>query len=150
MARKPSLEAEIVRALNRVRAERGLLALRASPGLGTAARFHSRSMLDGGFFGHETPGGQSFGDRIRRFYPSRGWQTWSVGETLLATEGQGTTASAVVSAWLASPPHRRIVLSPTFRDIGLGAFSSVSAPGEFGGMQAVVVTADFGLRAGRA
>jgi uncharacterized protein YkwD len=151
MDRRPGLESEVARELNRVRAERGLRPLRTTPSLRTAARYHSRSMLAAGFFGHDSPDGTSFGDRIRRYYTSRGWRTWSVGETLLATEGQETTSAAsVVSAWLDSPPHRRIVLSPTFRDVGIGAFYAASAPGEYGGAQAVVVTADLGLRSGRA
>lgn len=150
MDRRPGLESELVRALNRARAEHGLRPLRATPGLRSAARSHSRSMLNTGFFGHASPDGTPFGDRIRRFYTNHGWRTWSVGETLLATEGRETTAASVVSAWLDSPPHRRVVLSPVFRDVGIGAFYTASAPGEYGGISAVVVTADFGLRAGRA
>ena len=148
--RRAALEADVARELNRVRAYRGLKPLRTSPSLRTAARVHTRSMLDAGFFGHESPDGTSFSDRIRRYYSSRGWQTWSVGETLVATEGErSTSAAAVVSAWLDSPPHRQIILSPSFREIGVGAFHATAAPGAFGDTEAVAVTADFGLRAGR-
>jgi uncharacterized protein YkwD len=148
--RRARLEADVVRELNRVRTGGGLKPLRTSPSLRTAARVHTRSMLNAGFFGHESPDGTSFSDRIRRYYSSRGWQTWSVGETLVATEGQSSTdAAEVVSAWLDSSPHREIILSPSFRDIGVGAFYAAVAPGAFDDTEAVVVTADFGLRAGR-
>src|SRR5262245_49332697 len=82
-----SLEAAVVRELNDVRSSRGLQPLRSSPSLRTAARGHSRSMLAYGFFGHDSVDGTTFSDRIRRFYTSRGWRTWSVGEALLASMG---------------------------------------------------------------
>jgi uncharacterized protein YkwD len=107
-------------------------------------------MLRHGFFGHESHDGTSFSSRIRRHYSTRGWDSWSVGETLLASQGGGTDASSVVEAWLASPPHRKVILSPTWRDAGIGVLFSSPAPVVFGGTEAVVVTADFGLREGRA
>jgi uncharacterized protein YkwD len=58
-------------------------------------------------------------------------------------------ATAIVEAWLNSPPHREIILSPTWRDAGIGALYALAAPQEFGGSQTIVVTADFGLRSGR-
>ena len=144
-----ALEAGVVRELNRVRVARGLQGLRPTLGLHTAARAHSRTMLEVGFFGHESPDGTTFSDRIRRSYSSREWRTWSVGETLLVNEGRRIEAAAVVSAWLHSRAHRAIVLTPAWRDVGIGAFYAASAPREYGGAEALVVTADFGLRAGR-
>ena len=58
--------------------------------------------------------------------------------------------AAIVAAWLDSPPHRAIILSSTWRDAGIGVLYAPSAPGTFGDAQAIVVTADFGLRIGRA
>jgi uncharacterized protein YkwD len=147
--RRAGLEADVVRELNRVRANRGLMPLRSTPGLRMAARAHTQAMLDAGVFGHELPGEPSFGDRIRVRYPSRGWKTWSVGETLLASDDAALDATAVVTAWLDSPPHRAIVLSPGFRDVGVGALHATTAPGDFGSTETVAVTADFGLRTGR-
>lgn len=147
--RMAALEASVVRELNRIRLARDLKRLRAAPGLHTAARAHSRTMLEVGFFGHDSPDGKTFNDRIRRHYPSRGWHTWSVGEALLASEGREIDAPAIVSAWLDSPPHREIVLSPTWRDVGIGAYYTPTARRGYGGADALVVTADFGLRAGR-
>jgi len=148
--RRSALEVEIVRELNRVRIDRGLRPLRATPDLRTAARLHTKTMLDAGFFGHESPDGTSFSDRVRRFYTNRGWRRWAVAETLLASTDTATDARSVVSAWLGSPPHRAIVLDPVFRDVGVGAFHSPNAPGKYAGSDTVVVTADFGLRTGKA
>jgi uncharacterized protein YkwD len=149
LERRPSLEAAVIRALNEARAAHDLQPLHASPSLRSAARGHSRSMLDDGFFGHDSADGTAFSDRIRRYYTNRGWRTWSVGEALLATQGLSLDANAIVKAWLDSPPHREIILSPTFHDAGIGALWAASAPREFGGAETVVVTADFGRREGR-
>ena len=148
--RRDALETAIVRELNRARADEGLRALRVVPGLRTAARGHSRAMLRHGFFGHQSRDGTSFSVRIRRHYAIRGFETWSVGETLLASQGGEIGASSVVESWLASPPHRRVIMSPTWRDAGIGVLFASPAPAVFGGTEAVVVTADFGLREGRA
>ncbi len=147
--RRAPLEGAVVKALNRVRTDAGLRPLRSSPSLRTAARGHSSAMLALGFFGHESADGTAFSERIRRHYTNRGWRTWSVGEALLASSGTTVEPDAIVEAWLESPPHRAIILSPTWRDAGIGALYAADAPKEFGGSATIVVTADFGLREGR-
>ena len=147
--RLASLEASVVRELNRVRTARSLKPLRAAPSLRTAARSHTKSMLDFGFFGHESADGTAFSERIKRYYTNRGWQSWSVGEALLASQGRQTEASTIVSAWMNSPPHREIILSPSWRDVGIGALYAPAAPREFGNAETVAVTADFGIRTGK-
>jgi uncharacterized protein YkwD len=149
LERRPALEAAVIHELNEVRTEQGLQPLRSSPSLRTAARGHSKAMLDYGFFSHDSADGTAFDARIRRYYTNRGWRTWSVGEALLASQGLDIDAAGIVKAWLESPPHREIILSPTFRDAGIGALYTPSAPKEFSGAETVVVTADFGLREGR-
>ena len=147
--RRASLEVAVVKALNRVRADGGLKPLRSSPSLRTAARGHSAAMLELGFFSHESADGTAFNERIRRHYTNRGWRTWSVGEALLASAGTTIEPDAIVEAWLESPPHRAIILSPPGHDAGIGALYAPAAPKEFGGSATIVVTADFGLREGR-
>lgn len=147
--RRPALEAAVIHELNEIRAAQGLEPLRSSPSLRSAARGHSRSMLDDGFFSHDSADGTAFSERIRRYYTNRGWRTWSVGEALLASQGIDIDAAGIVKAWLQSPPHREIILSPTFRDAGIGALYAPTAPKAFSGAETVVVTADFGLREGR-
>ena len=149
LERRVTLEAEIVREMNQVRTNRGIHPFRSAPSLRTAARAHSRAMLELGFFAHDSADGTAFSDRIRRYYTNRGWETWSVGEALLASQGQEIDAHAVVQAWLESPPHRAVILSPSWRDVGIGAVHTSTAPSEYGGSEAVVVTADFGVRDGK-
>jgi uncharacterized protein YkwD len=141
----PGLNGGIVARINAVRAARGLPRLAVSVELEAAARFHNRQMAQSGQFRHESPDGSSFWQRVRRFYGAAGFRTWSVGEALV---WQSPTASAaeVVAAWLASPPHRAILLEPSFREIGVSAVQDSAAPGDFDGLQAMIVTADFGVR----
>jgi uncharacterized protein YkwD len=106
-------------------------------------------MLELGFFEHESADGTTFDDRIRRYYGDQGWESWMVGETLLSSSGE-IDARHIVDAWIESRPHRAIVLSPAWRDAGIGVFSAEAAPGDFGDAAALVVTADFGARAGKA
>ena len=105
--RRAALEAAVVREMNRVRGVHGLRPLRAAPSLRSAARDHSLSMLELGYFSHDSADGTAFSDRIKRHYTSRGWRSWSVGEALLASQGKTVDAPAIVAAWLASPPTAR-------------------------------------------
>jgi uncharacterized protein YkwD len=142
------LERQIFAELNLVRAERGVQPLRVATGLRVAAVAHSRSMLAVGFFDHASADGTSFDRRLRRHYPDHGWSRWSVGETLLSTSA-ALDARQIVGEWLKSKPHREVILSASWRDVGIGARYAAAAPQEFGGAPTTVVTADFGLREGR-
>lgn len=145
LQRDAELETALVRAINQVRRAHGLRAVRVSLGLRASAVGHSRAMLTSGFFEHDSLDGTPFQDRIRRTYPKRGYEIWSVGETLLMSSPE-LTVTAAAEAWLTSTPHREILLDPTWRDIGIGAMGSPSAPGVFDGAAVWVVTADVGVR----
>ena len=103
-------------------------------------------MGDGGFFAHESPDGTEFWERIGRFYPSRGFERWIVGENLLWAS-PSVSAERAVELWLASPSHRRILLNPGWTEIGLAAVDVTNAPGMFLGLEITILTADFGTRA---
>ena len=97
----------------------GLRPLQASPSLRTAARGHSRAMLEHGFFAHESLDGTAFSERIRTTLEPRLDEV--VGRRALLT-GTGDTLEprAIVATWLDSPPHREILMSPTWRETGIG------------------------------
>ena len=48
--------------------------------------------------------------------------------------------------WLESPGHRRVLLTPAWREIGLSAVHTASAPRVYDGLEVTIVTADFGVR----
>jgi len=143
--RLAGVEQGIVREVNRVRAAKGLRPLSVVQGLQAAAVSHSRAMLHGGFFEHESSGGRPFWERIRRTYPPRASDQWLVGENLFAKSAELSPQEAV-AAWLESPAHRDILLSAQFRDVGIAVMRSPLAGGAFGNQATWVVTADFGTR----
>jgi uncharacterized protein YkwD len=139
------LQTALVDQLNVLRASHGLVRLRVSPALAAAATAHSTSMAKKGYFSHNSANGASFSSRIAYFYPARGYRSWSVGENLLwASPDVG--AVRALKLWLGSPPHRANLLNPRWREVGLAAVHSTSAPGVYHNAPATIVTADFGAR----
>lgn len=140
-----SLDTAIVARINVIRRAHGLPPMRASAPLDRAADRHSRAMGTFGFFAHESRDGTAYWKRISRDYPQRGYRVWSVGENLVFDSEQMTAADAV-GMWMASPPHRKALLSSTWREIGVSALRVTSAPGIYEGDDVTLVTADFGVR----
>jgi len=131
--------------LNMIRAEHGLAPLRLNRELTAAARSHTSEMLADGYFSHNSMDGESFWQRIERFYPSAQYRVWSVGENLLWA-GRPLDAQRALAMWMASPEHRANVLGPGWRDVGIAVEYERDAPGAFGGYNAMVIAADFGAR----
>jgi uncharacterized protein YkwD len=59
-------------------------------------------------------------------YP-RPARPFSYGQNLAWGTEAGATPASIVEAWMASPPHRAIILEPAFRDVGVAALASVPA-----------------------
>ena len=109
-----------------------------SPLLHAVALQHSDDMILRDYFSHTSPSGQTVKDRIVHSGFVTGY-SWMGGETL--AWGTGTLAGAVstVKAWMGSPEHRAILLSPRFTRIGISR-----ACGRFlGHVGACVWTADW-------
>ena len=124
------LERELVREINRVRAEHQRGPLQIDPVLQKAAGSHSSDMVRRGYFAHG-----DFEARMRRF----GARGPLLGENLAWGSGPYSTAHALVGLWLESPRHRANLLRRSFGRVGIGAVQA-----RFQGVAgAVVVTADF-------
>src|SRR5881296_382171 len=67
------LQSALIGQINAFRASHGLAPLRESRRLDAAARSHSRQMARLGYFSHDSANGTSFLDRVRQFYPVRGY-----------------------------------------------------------------------------
>jgi uncharacterized protein YkwD len=145
IGRADELEAPILRELNRVRAEHRLPLLRPSRPLARAADFHALSMARRGYFAHKSFDGTSFDRRVARFYPVGRSAYWAVAENLLWASPTLTPLRAV-QLWLESPGHRRNILSPRYRELGVAAVRASAAPGLFGGLEVTIVVTDFGVR----
>jgi uncharacterized protein YkwD len=124
--------------VNAERARRGLRPLRADGTLRRVARAHVADMVRRSYFSHVTPGGARFADRIRAAgYGAGHW--WHAAEALGWGTGPRALPAVVVSEWLASPRHRRIVLDPAYRELGVGVAAAAPRRGLPGATYAVEV-----------
>jgi uncharacterized protein YkwD len=137
--------ARVVTEINRVRSEHRLSALRISSPLRRAAAQHVYEMAVLGYFSHSSPNRPSVAARLTSYYTWRGYAAWHVGETLLWSAAP-LSARAIVRLWLNSPEHRRVLLDPRFREVGIDATEVSDAGGVFGGRNVLLVAADFGVR----
>lgn len=140
-----SLERGVLADINAFRAAHGLAPLRLSTSLTAAARSHSIEMETDGYFAHSSHDGEVFWKRIQSYYPSTSYGYWSVGENLLWSSPD-VDAQRALTMWENSPEHRRNLLDPHWREIGISAVHAGSAPGVFGGQAVTIVTTDFGVR----
>jgi len=109
----PNAEADLVRAVNRARASRGLPAVAPAPGLMAAAANHAHDMVARGFFAHRAPDGKDVGDRAHQ----QNYRYRKVGENLAAGI---TDPGDVVQGWTDSPGHAAVMYDPAFRELGVG------------------------------
>jgi uncharacterized protein YkwD len=117
-------EVAILRAVNDVRAANGRRPLALGKRLHVAARAHSVDMARRGYFDHGP-----FVQRLRRF----GVRSRTLGENIAYATEPGFSPAVVLQLWLASPPHRAVLLDPGFRRIGIGVAGGTTR----------LVTADF-------
>ena len=137
------LEDVIVCLVNRERTSRGLSRLRGNSRLDRAARGHSLHMVRGRYFSHDSLGGASVLDRVkRRGYRSNGGMM--VGENIAWGSGEHATPGEIVEGWMRSPGHRANILHRSFQEIGVGV--ALGAPRPVNGLPAATYTTDFGAR----
>jgi uncharacterized protein YkwD len=101
-------------------------------------------LLVAGFLGgavNSLAGGGSFIDRIRRTGYLRHARRWTVGENLAWGTHRSSAPRAITTMWMNSPGHRANILSPSFREVGIGL--ALGAPGANGGSAAPYAT-EFG------
>jgi uncharacterized protein YkwD len=101
---------------NRLREE--LIPLRLDPALSRVAQNHAQDMLARDYFGHESPDGGTLRTRL----VGAGIRYGFAGENI--AKGQ-ITAGEVVEDWMKSAGHRRNILQPEFRRIGVGKAGSL-------------------------
>jgi uncharacterized protein YkwD len=141
----PTLNHQVLTAVNKFRVAHGLVPLREIRALDRSARQHSREMGRDGYFSHSSADGTVFWRRIRRYYPAARHSYWAVGENMLWAS-PGTSAGGAMKMWIASPEHLRNLLAAQWRQIGISAVHVVRAPGVFHGLSVTIITTDFGVR----
>jgi uncharacterized protein YkwD len=125
-----SLGRQVVRGINAQRHAHGLPPLRLAGALGKVAGSHSRFMARLGRLQHESADGTSATTRIRRAMAVR-----RAGEAIAFA----ADARAIVRSWMASPPHRKLIMSRSYRVIGVGVVR-----GTYDSYRVLYATADLG------
>jgi len=141
----PQLARELIVAVNTLRRSHKLRPLVLSPRLQRAGEGHALALARSGQFTHSWPDGRPFGTWILGFYPAARYRYWRVGENLVWASPT-LTAEQAVDDWLASPKHRQVLLTPAWRQLGIGVVDAQAAPGAYGGSRVTVAAAEFGVR----
>jgi len=107
------VEEEVVSLCNALRVKKGLSPLMHNWEAARVARYKTEDMKTHRYFNHDSPVYGSFFDMLKNFHiPYR-----SAGENIAMGFA---TPQAVVDAWMASPSHRKNILSESFTQVGVG------------------------------
>jgi uncharacterized protein YkwD len=131
--------------IDAVRASAHLRPLRVDARLQGVAAGQSSEMVLGDYFGDNTRAGATPLQRIVATRYQVGARAISTAQNIGWATGSDATPAGIVAAWMRSPPHRRIILTGAFRDLGVGA--APTAPAALAeGQPGATYTAEFGAR----
>jgi uncharacterized protein YkwD len=123
-----SPQGDAISQVNQIRAASGLPALRASQSLHRSSTRYARRMIQTDYFGHSSriAASSAFG---------------RLGETLELHSGWSANPAQTVTEWMNSPGHREVLMSGTYRWVGMGI-----ARGRIGSRLVTVWVAHVGAR----
>jgi uncharacterized protein YkwD len=128
------LEREAFAQVNAERAELGIGPVEWCDACARVARVHSENMSAFGFFSHRGRDGKMVDDRA----DSLGLSKWTaIGENIAYNRGFPDPISIAVEKWLESPSHRQNLLSPRWRESGIGI--AIAADGTYYFTQVFIV-----------
>jgi uncharacterized protein YkwD len=119
--------------------------LRANASLQRIATSQAKAMVVGDYFGDNSPTGGTPWQRITASPYASGAHSLAAAQNIgWGTDGMATPA-AMVSIWMLSPPHREIMLTSGYRDIGVGV--APAAPSSLTeGLPGATYTVEFAAR----
>ena len=126
--------------LNNERGAQGLRPVAEAPGLTQPSRAYSARMVAERFFAHESPDGGTLVDRLTSVGYIAADGDWTVGENIAWGQGELSTPRSIVAAWMASPGHRKNILTGEYTEIGLGVVTGTPGDTSWG----ATYTTDFG------
>jgi uncharacterized protein YkwD len=112
LGERARVAAEMLARVNEVRRRAGLVPLARNPLLDRVSQEHAEDMLARSYFGHWTPEGLGPSERAQ----ASGYRS-GIGENLVE---QRFSVQEALDAWMGSPKHRRNILDPGCREMGLG------------------------------
>ena len=112
LGHRERIAAEMLSRVNEVRRREGLRPVAPNSLLDRVSQEHAEDMLARSYFAHRTPEGLGPSERAKADGYSSG-----IGENLVE---QRFSVEEALRAWLESPGHRRNILDPGCREMGLG------------------------------
>jgi uncharacterized protein YkwD len=141
----PAIDAATLCLIDQVRAVHGLTALRSNRELGTVATSQVANMVRWNYFADVGPTGQTpLSLVVVTRYPAHA-ADFAVGQNIAWGTGSDTTPASIVAAWMASPPHREIILSAQFRDAAVAVKPAVPSVLDVG-HEGATYAMEFGVR----
>jgi uncharacterized protein YkwD len=107
------VRAEMLARVNDVRKKAGAQPLRSNSKLDLAAQRHAEDMLTRNYFAHASPEKKT----VRERATAAGYDWQRIGENI--AEGQ-FSVDEVMDTWMNSPGHRKNILEPGFKELGVG------------------------------
>jgi uncharacterized protein YkwD len=141
-----ALQAATLCLLNEERAAVGVKPLKAHRKLQKAAVGYSKTMVKEQFFDHVSPEGSTLASRVKQVKYMKGARRWSLGENIAWGTGSRATPAAIVDAWMHSEGHKRNILDPTFKEIGIGIATGAPVATAASMSAGATYTTDFGFR----
>ncbi|KKU64317.1 MAG: hypothetical protein UX88_C0014G0009 [Candidatus Woesebacteria bacterium GW2011_GWC2_47_16] len=123
---------EVIRLTNEKRVAVGLAPLQLNSTLSQAAQAKGVDMLNKDYWAHVAPDGT----QPWKFFIDFGYKYRYAGENLAR---DFSNAASAVDAWMASPSHKENMLSPKYREIGIGVVE-----GDLAGVDTTIVVQFFG------
>lgn len=109
-------EAKLITKINTVRIKYGRKTLKIHPLLMKSAQLKANDLIENNYFEHDRLNGQA----TWIFFEKAGYDYSEAGENLAKNFLQLEREKAIVRAWLVSPKHREVMLSPDYEEIGIG------------------------------
>jgi uncharacterized protein YkwD len=124
---------------NYERVKNGQLPMAGNLKLDASALAKNRDMIANNYFNHTRPLNQNSDATVGfdRFIDEQGYEFIKIGENLAM--GDFSTSSEVVTAWMKSPTHKKNILDPMYREIGVNIKNGIIK-----GRQITLVTQHFG------
>lgn len=123
---------EVIRLTNEKRAAAGLAPLTQNATLSQAAQAKGVEMLNKDYWAHVAPDGT----QPWKFFIDFGYKYRYAGENLAR---DFSDAGSAVDAWMASPSHKENMLSPKYKEIGIGVVE-----GDLAGVDTTIIVQFFG------
>jgi uncharacterized protein YkwD len=118
--------------------------LRSNSSLRRIGSKQAGEMVIGEYFGDDSLSGWTPMQRIEASAYAARARSLSAGQNIGWGSGTLATPSAMVRAWMLSPPHREIMLTGAYRDIGVGI--APAAPRSTEGLPGATYAVEFASR----